>query len=303
MGHLQTILNKSLPKEAPTVDSKGLKELQNLTLEIDPNWQESEFRLQSLYSNTLSALNQIEDEANKIIMRSVRRLVNSHHEPNKETADSPEQCFAILRPWRDYPLVGLVEPKRLATHKGYESLKNLFMDKGCDGVEGLDILPVLEPLVHFTTHHLLIQLRDFLSENNIKPERRRRKKTKERKNADDFQSPLKLDDAILETNLLLRNYSLTCSQQSNIQNAQQELHNLYFEMDSQARKLSLETIRLYIDEHLEEHRESVSEDLEEIFKDAKEQGRKEREEKLAKKKKGKNKKAEPKPPEEKKAEE
>ena len=159
LEHLTTLLEQTLPETGVEIDPKSVKDLQNLTLTIDESvWSEKQFPYLDTFSTLLQQIEELETEANKIIVRTIRRTVNSQHKGDKDASTSPEECFAVLRPWRNLQLVGLFEQKIFANHKGYESLKNLFLDKGVEGVQGLDIGPNLEPLVSFSTHHLLTQV-------------------------------------------------------------------------------------------------------------------------------------------------
>lgn len=293
LEHLVTLLEQTLPEAPVDVDQKSIKDLQNLALSMDESvWTDKQYPYLDTFDGLLQQIEELEAEANKIIIRNVRRIINNEHKGDKDTPATPEECFAVLRPWRNLSLVGLFEQKTFANHKGYESLKNLFLDKGVEGVEGLDISPTLEPLVNFSTHHLLTQVLGFLKDLSIPaPKKRKTTRTRtpgERRSRHDApiaQAPIKLNEAIQETTEFLSSIELQYKTESNIIDAQQQIYEQYLELDTSTRELTLESIRTYIDENLEQHRQTIDNDLAAIFHDAREQSRKEREDKLAKKKK------------------
>lgn len=293
LEHLITLLEQTLPDTPIEVDSKNVKDLQNLTFSLDESvWTDKQYPYIDTFEALLQQIEELETEANKIIVRNGRRIINAQHKGDKDASATPEECFAVLRPWRNLPLVGLLEPKTFANHKGYESLKNLFLDKGVEGVQDLAIAPTIEPLVHFSTHHLLSQVLDFLKSLSITPPKKRKttrtRSTTERRSRNDApvaESPMKLRAAIKETTEFLSAFNIQQKTEQNIFDAQQQIYEQYLELDTATREMTLDSIRTYIDENLEEHRQTIDDDLAEIFHDAREQARKEKEEKMAKKKK------------------
>ena len=95
-----------------------MKDLANLELTLSADLEASENRFVHVFNALIDGLTTIEEEANKIIMRThTRRALNGAHNPSTVKPDNLESCFEILVPWKDTTLVGILEQRTLASHK------------------------------------------------------------------------------------------------------------------------------------------------------------------------------------------
>ena len=79
------------------------------------------------------------------------------------------------------------------------------------------------------------------------------------------QAPIKLNEAIKETTQFLSSFEIQQKTEDNILGAQQHIYEQYLQLDTSTREMTLDSIRTYIDENLEEHRLTIDNDLAEIF--------------------------------------
>ena len=195
-------------------------------------------------------------------------------------------------PWKDISLVGILEHRILASHRSYDSIRNLFTEKGCDGLEDLDLRSIINPMVEFASHHLLLQFRDVLGALDLKMERRRRTRAKpkpvvrksERSTEQEPEAPKVLNSAIRQVEKDVKGFKPEAGKPESFADLQSKVYTCFIDLDTVARLSSLETIKTYLTENLEEYREIIVEHLDEIFADARLKGEKEKEEKAKAKK-------------------
>lgn len=292
LQNLHTVLQKSLKDGAFEFSNKGMKDLTNLelTLSTEPNVGENRFV--HIFNALIDGLTSIEEEANKIIMRTARRALNNAHTPSTVKPDNLEGCFGILVPWKDTPLVGILEQRTLASHKSYDSIRNLFTEKGCEGLEDLDLPSIINPMVELASHHILLQLRDALGTLDLKMERKRRTRAKpkpvvrksERPTEQEPEAPKVLTTAIRQVEKDVKTFKPDAGKPESFVDLQSKVYGCFIELDTMARLSSLETIKTYLAENLDEYREVINQELDEIFADARKKGELEKEEKAKAKK-------------------
>ena len=292
LQNLHTVLQKSLKNGAFDFSNKGMKDLANLELSLPSEPIVGENRFVHIFNALVEAITNLEEEANKIIMRTARRALNSAHTPSTVKPDNLEGCFGILVPWKDISLVGILEHRILASHRSYDSIRNLFTEKGCDGLEDLDLRSIINPMVEFASHHLLLQFRDVLGSLDLKMERRRRTRAKpkpvvrksERSTEQEPEAPKVLNSAIRQVEKDVKGFKPEAGKPESFADLQSKVYTCFIDLDTVARLSSLETIKTYLTENLEEYREIIVEHLDEIFADARLKGEKEKEEKAKAKK-------------------
>lgn len=300
LQNLNAVLQKSVKDDAFDFSAKGLKDISNLTLSLPTDVEEGEHKFIHLFNALITSLMEVEKEANKIIMRIARKALNAAHTPNKEKIEAMEECFQILVPWKNISLVGVLEPMELYKHKSYESLKNLFTDKGCLGLESFDLEAVVKPMVEFANYHLLLQLRDSLADLDLKRERKRRRRVKPkplvrkslREKEPQEQAPKILLDAIQEIEKVVKVFKPTLTKKATFEDIQEDVFNCFLELDTEVRMHSLVVTQVYLEENLDQYREVIMGQLDEIFKEARLKGEQEKEDKAKKKSKASKKKAE-----------
>ena len=292
LQNLRVVLQKSLKDDAFEFSNKGMKELTNLTLAIDKDAFEGEHRFVHTFNALIDNLTEVEAEANKIIMRVARRALNSEHNASSVKPDHAEECFSILVPWKDISLVGILEQRNLASHKSYDSIRNLFTEKGCDGLEDFDLKSIVEPMVEFASHHILLQLRGILDSLDLKMERKRRTRAKpkpvvrksERTTVQEAEAPKILLTAIRQVEKELKDFKPEISKSNSFADVQKHVYTCFIDLDTMVRLSSLETITTYLSENVDEYRDIIVQQLDEIFADARKKGEKEKEEKAKAKK-------------------
>lgn len=292
LQNLHTVLQKCLKDGAFDFSNKGMKDLANLELTLPAEPIVGEHRFVHIFNALVDGLTAIEGEANKIIMRTARRALNSAHNPTALKPDNLEGCFGILVPWKDTSLVGILERRNLASHKSYDSIRNLFTEKGCDGLEGLDLPSIISPMVEFASHHILLQLRDALATLDLKMERKRRTRAKpkpvvrksERSTEQEPEAPKVLTAAVRQVEKDVKGFKPEAGKPESFADLQSKVYTCFIELDTMTRLSSLETIETYLFESLDEYREVIIEQLDAIFADARKKGELEKEEKAKAKK-------------------
>ena len=295
LQNLNTVLQKSLKNDAFDFSSKGMKDLSNLKIAFESDGHEGEFRFVSLFNALVDGLSAAEEEANKIIMRTARKALNAAHTPSSVKPDNLQACFGLLVPWRDISLVGTLEKRALSSHKSYDSMKNLFTEKGCVGLDDFDLASIVKPMVEFASHHLLLQLRDVLVELDLKMERKRRTRAKPkpivrkslRSSIPELQAPKDRQAAISKIEKDIKGFKPVAGKPSSFQDLQDKVYTCFLDLDTMTRMSSLQTIQTYLSENLDEYRVVISEQLDLIFADARAKGEKEKEEKSKKSKSSK----------------
>ena len=292
LQNLHTVLQKCLKNSAFDFSNKGMKDLANLELTLPAEPIVGEHRFVHIFNALVDALTAIEEEANKIIMRTARRALNSAHNPTLLKPDNLEGCFGILVPWKDTSLVGILERRNLASHKSYDSMRNLFTEKGCDGLEDLDLPSIINPMVEFASHHILLQLRDALATFDLKMERKRRTRAKpkpvvrksERSTEQEPEAPKILATAVRQVEKDVKGFKPEAGKPESFADLQSKVYTCFIDLDTITRLSSLETIETYLFENLDEYREVIIEQLDDIFADARKKGELEKEEKAKAKK-------------------
>lgn len=292
LQNLQIVLQKSLKDGAFEFSNKGMKELANLELTLPIDDLGPENRFIHTFNILIKMLTSIEDEANKIIMRTARRALNSAHTPASIKPDNLEGCFGILVPWKDTSLVGILERRNLASHKSYDSIRNLFTEKGCEGLEELDLPSIINPMVEFASHHILLQLRDVLGTLDLKMERKRRTRAKpkplvrksERSTEQEPEAPKVLTTAIRQVEKDVKGFKPETGKPESFLDLQSKVYTCFIDLDTMTRLSSLETIEIYLSESIDEYRDVISIQLDDIFADARRKGELEKEEKAKAKK-------------------
>lgn len=299
LQNLNTVLQKSLKNDAYDFADKSMKDLANLKLTFSSDGHDGEHRFVSMFNALIDGLTSAEEEANKIIMRVARKALNTAHTPSSVKPDNVQACFGILMPWRDISLVGVLEKRDLSSHKSYESLKNLFTEKGCDGLEDFDLATVVKPMVEFASHQLLLQLRDILVGLDLKMERKRRTRAKPkpvvrkslRSSVPEPEAPKALLAAVSQIEKDVKAFKPVAGKPASFEDLQDKVYTCFLELDTMTRMSSIQTIQTYLSENLDEYRVVIADQLDLIFADARKKGEKEKEEK-AKKSKGSKKSAE-----------
>lgn len=297
-GHLQNLkqlLNKNLPVKDVDLSAKGLKEISSLKLYIDADVMEGEHKFAHFFNALIAEITKLEDEANKIIMRLARKELNKAHTPNKNGSSDSGNDLQILLQWKKIGLVGVLEPQELYRHKSYEQLTNLFIDKGCAGLEDFDLESVVAPMVTFANHHLITLVHEAITDLDLKRERRKRTRSRAKpvarrgreKQEKILEAPIALNSALKKVEQVIKDFKPKASKGLSFSELQKEIFNSFQTLDTRARMESLAVTRTYLAENLEQHREEVGKKLEEIFREAKERGEKEKEEKAKNKKKNK----------------
>ncbi len=296
LQNLKIVLEKCLKDNKFEISTKGMKDISNLSLKLPAYNTADEYLFTDMFNAVLEAVAEIQKDANKIVARHARKAVNAAHQPNKDS-ESNSPSFEILVPWKNIPLVGILEPKTLGTDKFYESLKNLFTDKGSDGLEDFDMQSVIQPLVQFANHHIILQLHELLSGLELKRERKRRPRTKPkpvvrkslRKKEPELEAPKILQESLTNIEALVKAFKPTLSSISTFEDIVENVQQCFLTLDTEIRMHSLEVTKVYLKENLDQFREEISQQLDKIFEAAREKGRKEKEEKSKSKKKSRSK--------------
>jgi CarD family transcriptional regulator len=290
LQNLNALLQKLLKDGGFEFSNKGMKDISNLKLELPDALPDDENKFVHIFNILVENLHSIEEEANKIIMRAARKALNSEHKPYKEKPESTESCFAILVPWRNISMVGIIEKRELSGHKSYESLKNLFIEKGCEGLEDFDLESIVKPMVEFANHHIMLQLRDIIGSLDLKLERKRKSRAKpkpvvrksQRSTEPELEAPKALQSAIKEIEQKIKDYKVDLNKVDSFDELQTRVYDCFIDLDTMMRLESLETIQVYLDENIEQYRVIINNQLDAIFADARKKGEKEKEEKAKK---------------------
>ncbi len=301
LQNLKQMLNKGLPVKNAEFSDKGLKEISNLRLTIDADLLDGEHKFAHFFNALVAEVTKLEDEANKTIMRLARKEINKAHEPNKSSSDGGNDLKVLLK-WKKIRLVGILEPQELYSHKSYEQLTNLFVDKGSAGLEDFDLESIVEPMVRFANHHLITLIHELITDLDLKRERRRRTRSRAKpakpvtrrgrgKAEPEPEAPLVLNAALRKIEGVIKEFKPKSTKGLTFAELQQEIYDCFQTLDTRVRMESLEVTRTYLAENLDKHREKVAKELEEIFREAKERGEREKEEKAKNKRKNKAKKS------------
>lgn len=295
LQNLKGVLEKCLKDNKFELSAKGMKDISALTLTLPTYTTDDDYMFTDLFNAVTEGLAEIQKDANKIIARNARKAVNAAHKPNKDT-EINDASFEILTPWKNIPLVGILEPKKLGTDKFYESLKNLFIDKGTEGLDDLDMEGIIEPLVKFANHHIILQLHDLLSNLDLKRERKRRPRAKPkpivrkslRKKEPELEAPKVLQESLTDIETLVKTFKPTVYPVSTFEDVVENVQQCFLELDTEIRMHALDVTKVYLEENLDQFRDEISQQLDNIFEAAREKGRKEKEEKNKNKKKSKS---------------
>ena len=131
LQNLHTVLQKSLKDGAFEFSNKGMKDLANLELTLPAEPIVGENRFVHIFDALIGFTHRYRRRSQQNYHANCEKsLKQCAHTPSTVKPDNLEGCFGILVPWKDTSLVGILEQRTLSSHKSYDSIRNLFTEKG-----------------------------------------------------------------------------------------------------------------------------------------------------------------------------